>query len=99
MSTQQDIIMKKLKDNPGQWFTAKDFQDMNTDHFVGWEASARMSELAKANPGIIESKSVGKFKARRYIEPIQAKPEPERTKQVADQPAMFDSPDQERVWF
>lgn len=29
MSTQQDTIMKKLKDNPGQWFTAKDFQDMN----------------------------------------------------------------------
>jgi len=43
-SSQRDIILKAMIENKKkQWWNAKDFQ--NGKYFVGYEATARMSEL------------------------------------------------------
>lgn len=49
-----------------EWFYAPDFQrpNMNPELFVGYEASARISELVKEYPELIEYKREGKY---RYI--------------------------------
>lgn len=42
--SQREIILKALIENPKhEWWNAKDFQ--NGKYFVGYEATARMSEL------------------------------------------------------
>lgn len=48
------------------WFLPQDFmQSQLGDKFVGYEASARLSELASKYPEMIESRRNGKYIARR----------------------------------
>ena len=58
---QYDIILSAMINNPAKvvW-TAKDFQ--REPHFVGYEASARMSELAKMIPEIFVVGKQGRFR-------------------------------------
>lgn len=49
-----------------EWFLPMDFmQPEMGDTFVGYEASARLSELATDYPEMIESRPQGKYKKRR----------------------------------
>lgn len=59
---QHDIILSAMINNPAKviW-TAKDFQ--KEPHFVGYEATARMSELAKMIPEIFIVSKQGKYRA------------------------------------
>ena len=59
--TQCDVILKAMLENNNvkEW-TAKDFQSGR--YFVGYEASARMSELANEYPDIIITGKDGRFR-------------------------------------
>lgn len=49
-----------------QWWYPPDFmQQSNGDFFVGYEASARLSELADKYPDMVESVRHGKYMLRR----------------------------------
>lgn len=64
--TQHDKIIKIMESNPSRWWKASDFMQSHLqDLFVGYEATARLSELAKK--GLIESRRNGKFMERRLI--------------------------------
>jgi hypothetical protein len=82
---QHDIIKNALKREPTRWFTAKDFQSLGSIDFVGYEASARMSELVEQYPDRIERKMVGKFRAIKYI-PIDQRQQPKPIEPSAEQP-------------
>lgn len=59
--TQYDIILKAMLTNKNKiMWTAKDFQ--KEPYFVGYEASARMSELAKMYPDLIITGKDGRFR-------------------------------------
>ena len=63
--TQQDKILKKMLSYPSQrWWVPQNFME-SSQYFVGYEASARLSELAKQYPELIESERQGKYLARR----------------------------------
>ncbi len=57
------------KEKVGGWFYPPDFMpptiSISHPHFVGYEASARFSELAKKYPEMIESRRDGKYFYRR----------------------------------
>ena len=59
--TQCDTILKALllNENKKNW-TAKDFQD--GEFFVGYEATARMSELSKKYPNLLIVVKSGRFR-------------------------------------
>ena len=57
---QVDIILKAMLMGDKKW-TAKDFQ--YGDNFVGYEASARMSDLVKMYPELFIVSKVGRFRA------------------------------------
>lgn len=59
--TQRDKILKAMLDNPQKkvWL-AKDFQYGN--NFIGYEATARMSELANIYPNILIVGKEGRFR-------------------------------------
>jgi hypothetical protein len=57
---QVDIILKTMLMGDKKW-TAKDFQ--YGDNFVGYEASARMSDLVKMYPDLFIVSKVGRFRA------------------------------------
>lgn len=57
---QIDIILKAMLMGDKKW-TAKDFQ--YGDNFVGYEASARMSDLVKMYPDLFIVSKVGRFRA------------------------------------
>lgn len=57
---QVDIILKAMLMGDKKW-TAKDFQ--YGDNFVGYEASARMSDLVKMYPDLFIVSKVGRFRA------------------------------------
>lgn len=62
--TQHEIVLMGLaRDRTGKWFYPQDF--MSGDLFVGYEASARLSELTKLYPLMIEAKREGKYVVRR----------------------------------
>lgn len=63
---QRETILEVLKANPGRWFLPQYFMQ-NPDHFVGYEASARLSEIAKEFPKNIETKREGRQMARRWV--------------------------------
>lgn len=68
-NTQQEKIVSLMIRRRGQqeWFLPQDFMKPELNHlFVGYEASARLSELAKEYPFIIESRREGKYMARRF---------------------------------
>lgn len=59
--TQCDVILKALllNENKNNW-TAKEFQ--YGEYFVGYEATARMSELANKYPNLIICGKEGRFR-------------------------------------
>ena len=57
---QHDIILKAMLMGDKKW-TAKDFQ--YGDNFVGYEASARMSDLVNMYPDLFIVSKVGRFRA------------------------------------
>jgi hypothetical protein len=64
--TQQDTIIKAmLMNKQKKWWSAKDFQQMNTPHFVGYEATARMSEVINNYPQLVERGRDGRFRTLR----------------------------------
>ena len=66
--TQHEKILNHMKSDPTRWWLPQDFMKNELgDLFVGYEASARLSELAKLYPNMIESKRQGKYMARRLI--------------------------------
>jgi len=66
--TQHEKIIKIMVNNKDHiWWLPQDFMQPNLgDYFVGYEASARMSELANKYPKMIESKRDGKYIKRRF---------------------------------
>ena len=59
--TQANRILKAMLDNPGKkYWTASDFQ--HGEHFVGYEATARMSELINKHPELIIPGKEGRFR-------------------------------------
>ena len=61
---QCDIIEREMLENPQiKWWYAKDFQ--HEPYFVGYEASARMSELARMYPDLIIVEQDGRFRTLR----------------------------------
>jgi len=61
---QQKIIFKMLHGPKGKWWLPQEFMESDR-YFVGYEASARLSELAKEYPEMIETRQDGKQHARR----------------------------------
>ena len=59
--TQCDVILKAMLENKDKniW-TAKDFQ--SGKHFVGYEASARMSDLTRLHPELFIVGKDGRFR-------------------------------------
>lgn len=57
---QVDIILKAMLMKDKKWI-ASDFQ--HGDNFVGYEASARMSELVNMYPSLFIVSKVGRFRA------------------------------------
>lgn len=66
---QRDKILAYMAKQPDKWYYPYDFMpprmEMNSEYFVGYEASARLSELASEYPDMIETKQDGKYKCRR----------------------------------
>lgn len=61
---QCDVILKAMLTRKDVvWWYAKDFQQ--DPYFVGYEASARMSELAQMYPDILISERDGRFRTLR----------------------------------
>lgn len=59
--TQHNRILKAMLDNPGKkYWIASDFQ--SGKYFVGYEATARMSELIAKHPNIIIPGKDGRFR-------------------------------------
>lgn len=58
--TQCNVILQAMLENDNREWTAKDFQ--SGKYFVGYEASARMSELASRYPELFIVGKVGRFR-------------------------------------
>lgn len=59
-------MIKVQRDTPEAWFLPHHFMQPEVGaYFVGYEASARLSELAKEYPHLIESQRDGKYIKRR----------------------------------
>lgn len=59
--TQHNRILKAMLDNPGKkYWTASDFQ--SGKYFVGYEATARMSELLVKHPNLLIPGKEGRFR-------------------------------------
>ncbi len=64
--TQYQKIITTMTRDPQRWWLPKDFMQSHLgDLFVGYEASARLSELASMYPDFIDTEKQGRFKARR----------------------------------
>lgn len=64
MKSQHQKILNVMKTDPTRWWLPQDFMRPELgDNFVGYEASARLSELAKE--GKLDSQRQGKYMARR----------------------------------
>lgn len=58
---QKDIILKAMLQNKNRiWWSAKDFQ--NDPYFVGYEATARISEIANLYDDLIKVGKDGRFR-------------------------------------
>lgn len=63
--TQQQKIIAHICTNPTkEWWLPQDFMQ-GGEFFVGYEASARLSELQRENPEMFESRRAGKYMERR----------------------------------
>lgn len=58
------IVARMIKDKEKQFFMAGDFQDPEIR--VGWEASARMSDLARRYPQVVEASRSGRYRYLRF---------------------------------
>lgn len=69
----QKILNYMRKRTDKEWFYAPDFQEpgMPAEYFVGYEASARISDLVRLHPELVEVKKEGKY---RFIRLKQSKP-------------------------
>lgn len=66
LTQHQKILTLMCRHRAQEWWLPIHFMDSNLgDLFVGYEASARLSELAKDNPQMIQSLPDGRFKKRR----------------------------------
>ena len=70
MKQSEKIIAHMIASHPQQdWFSPQDFMppamDLGDPFFVGYEASARLSECASKYPDLFESKRAGKYIKRR----------------------------------
>lgn len=66
LTQHQKIIHVMSRGFTGMWYTPSIFMKPELGrYFVGYEAGARLSELAKKYPLMIETKQDGKYKARR----------------------------------
>ena len=61
----EKIIDIMVKNDAKVWWFPPDFMRPGMENFGGYEASARLSELAKLYPHMIESRRVGKYMERR----------------------------------
>ena len=61
MSQYETIISAMLNNKNKVWWTAADFQQ--GEYFVGYEATARMSELKTKYLGLFSEKKIGRFRA------------------------------------
>lgn len=58
---QCDIIERAMLENPQtKWWYAKDFQ--HGKYFIGYEASARMSDLYRMKPTLFKASKDGRFR-------------------------------------
>lgn len=63
---QSDVILRAmLSDRSKEWWYPVDFTGNGSSSFVGYEASARLSELAKKYPEMIISERDGRFMKRK----------------------------------
>lgn len=59
--TQCETIVKIMLENPSkEWWSAKDFQ--NGKYFIGYEATARMSDLIRLYPTLFNIAKDGRFR-------------------------------------
>lgn len=66
MTQAKNILEHMLREKDRQtWFYPPDFMRGGMQNFVGYEASARLSELASDYPDMIESRRRGKYMERR----------------------------------
>lgn len=64
--TQHEKIIKIMEKDPNRWYRAYDFMQPNLgDLFVGYEATARLSELCKR--GDLEKRMNGKYREVKLI--------------------------------
>ena len=64
----QKIIAAMCNEPAKKWWLAADFQRPELgDNLVGYEATARMSELSKLYPGLIGTEREGRFRKIRLI--------------------------------
>lgn len=66
--TQHQKIVAKMCRYPARiWWLPPDFMRADPEFFVGYEASARLSELQREYPNAFESRREGKYLARRML--------------------------------
>lgn len=62
--TQCETIIKAMLDCPEkEWWYASDFQ--KSPYFVGYEASARMSDIAREYPSLVDVSRDGRYRILR----------------------------------
>lgn len=64
LSQHQKIVAKMCSFPSKEWWLPTDFMKQD-EFFVGYEASARLSELQRNYPDIFETRPAGKYKERR----------------------------------
>lgn len=59
--TQCETIVKIMLENPSkEWWSAKDFQ--SSKYFIGYEATARISDLIRIYPNLFKIAKDGRFR-------------------------------------
>lgn len=64
LTQHQKIVAEMCLRNSKEWWLPSDFMK-GGEFFVGYEASARLSELQRENPTMFESRRAGKYMERR----------------------------------
>jgi len=67
LTQHQKIVAKMSKYKARIWWLPPDFMRADPEFFVGYEASARLSELQREYPSAFESRKEGKYLARRMV--------------------------------
>lgn len=67
LTQHQKIVAKMCKYKARIWWLPPDFMRADPEFFVGYEASARLSELQREYPNAFESRKEGKYLARRML--------------------------------